>query len=172
MAIDYILFPVACSMCKRREPNLSSCGVTIVTVFYAAKMTLDEIKRKAKGSLVEHLGLEWEYVRSGETKAYFQIKPFHLAPNGYLHAASVIALADTCCGFGCLESLPPNGESFTTIELKSNFLATARQGQVGCIATMAHGGKTTQVWDATVTDENDKVIAMFRCTQFILYPRK
>ena len=172
MTIDYIFFPVVCSMCKRREWIVSSCGVTTVKVFYAAKMTLDEIKLKAKGTFVEHLGLEWEYVRTGETSAYFLIKPFHLAPNGYLHAASVIALADTCCGFGCLESLPPGGESFTTIELKSNFLATARQGQVSCIATMAHGGRTTQVWDATVTDENDKVIAMFRCTQFILYPRK
>lgn len=135
-------------------------------------MTPDEIKLKSKGTLVEYLGLEWEYVRIGETKAYFLIKPFHLAPNGYLHAASVIALADTCCGFGCLQSLPSGGESFTTIELKSNFLATAREGQVSCVATMAHGGRTTQVWDATVSDENDKVIAMFRCTQFILYPRK
>ena len=135
-------------------------------------MTPDEIKLKARGTLVEYLQLEWDYVLSGSAKAYFIIQPFHLAPNGYLHAASVIALADTCCGFGCLASLPQGAHSFTTIELKSNFLATARQGQVSCIAAMTHGGRTTQVWDATVTNDVEKTIAMFRCTQFVLYPKQ
>jgi 1,4-dihydroxy-2-naphthoyl-CoA hydrolase len=38
---------------------------------------------------------------------------------------------------------------------------------------MAHGGRTTQVWDAVVTDaDNGKPIALFRCTQMILYPRE
>jgi len=58
---------------------------------------------------------------------------------------------------------------FTTVELKTNFLATARDGALHCSANMVHGGGRTQVWDATVSREEDKrVIALFRCTQFLL----
>jgi uncharacterized protein (TIGR00369 family) len=94
-----------------------------------------------------------------------------LAPNGYLHAAVVIALADTTCGYGTINDLPDGAQNFTTIELKSNFLGTAREGSIASVATKVHSGRTTQVWDATVTDETSgKTIALFRCTQLILYP--
>jgi uncharacterized protein (TIGR00369 family) len=81
-----------------------------------------------------------------------QIQPQFLAPNGFLHAASVIALADTACGFAVIAHLPPGAESFTTIELKSNFLGTAREGAVDAVARGVHLGRNTQVWDATVTE--------------------
>ena len=93
-----------------------------------------------------------------------------MAPNGFLHAASVIALADSACGYGCIISKPDTAIGFTTIELKSNFLGTARDGGVACEAKLVHGGKTTQVWDAVVTNEQSgKTMALFRCTQMILY---
>ena len=97
----------------------------------------------------------------------------HMAPNGFLHAASVIALADSACGYGCVVSLPDGASGFTTIELKSNFLGTVREGGgVACEATLVHGGRNTQVWDATVTAEaTGKTIALFRCTQMVLYPK-
>jgi 1,4-dihydroxy-2-naphthoyl-CoA hydrolase len=96
-----------------------------------------------------------------------------MAPNGYLHAATIVALADTSCGYGTFLSLPEGAEGFTTVELKCNFLGTRRAGVIGCEARMVHGGRTTQVWDATVTDaEGGKPLALFRCTQMILYPRE
>jgi uncharacterized protein (TIGR00369 family) len=91
-----------------------------------------------------------------------------LAPNGYLHAGAIVALADTACGYGCFAFLPEGGTGFTTIELKTNFLGTAREGTLECEALRVHGGRTTQVWDATVRREA-KTIALFRCTQLILY---
>jgi uncharacterized protein (TIGR00369 family) len=96
----------------------------------------------------------------------------HLAPNGFLHAATVVALADTACGYGCAASLPEGGTGFTTIELKANFVGTALDGAIACEALLVHGGRTTQVWDATVTNEKTgRTIALFRCTQMVLYPR-
>jgi len=93
-----------------------------------------------------------------------------MAPNGFLHAASVIALADTSCGYGCLATLPEGAQGFTTIELKSNFLGTAREGFVACRATPVHLGRTTQVWDAVVTNQaSGAKIALFRCTQMVLW---
>ena len=100
------------------------------------------------------------------------MRPELLAPNGYLHAAAVIALADTACGYGTSTNLPDGANNFTTIELKSNFLGSAREGTITCLATRLHSGRTTQVWDAEVRNEvSGKTIALFRCTQLILYPQ-
>ena len=124
------------------------------------------------GSLPDHLGLEWSEVKTGHVRGRFEVKPHHMAPNGFLHAASVVALADSACGYGCVRSLPEGAAGFTTIELKTNFLGTARGGAVECEARLVHGGRTTQVWDAEVRAEgSDRPIALFRCTQMVLYPR-
>ena len=94
------------------------------------------------------------------------------APNGYLHAGTVITLADTLCGYGCVANLPDGASGFTTIEVKSNFLGTATEGSLTCKATLIHGGRTTQVWDAPVVHEQTgKTIALFRCTQMVLWPK-
>lgn len=131
---------------------------------------LDKLKHAARGTLPEHLGFELLSTDDGRITAAFDIRPHHLAPNGFLHAASVIMLADTCCGFGCMAHLPEGAQSFTIIEIKSNHLGTAREGRVECEARPVHRGRTTQVWDATVT-AGGKTIALFRCTQMILWPK-
>ena len=93
-----------------------------------------------------------------------------LAPNGFLHAVSIVALADTACGYVSITLLPPDTTGFTTIEMKSNFLSTCRADSILTDAVCLHAGRTTQVWDASVTGEsNGKKIAVFRCTQIILY---
>jgi uncharacterized protein (TIGR00369 family) len=114
-------------------------------------------------------GVELIDISHGKADALLRLEPWHLAPNEFLHAATVIAIADSCAGMGCLASLPEEAGGFTTIELKTNFLGTAREGALRCEARMAHGGSRTQVWDSTVLrDHDDRVIALFRCTQFLL----
>jgi len=134
--------------------------------------TVEEFNLTGQGRLPGLIGLEIVAVSADRVAARLPLRADLLAPNGYLHAASVIALADTACGYGSIASLPEGATGFTTIELKSNFLGTAREGAIACEATPAHGGRTTQVWDARVTDEtNGRTIALFRCTQMLLYPR-
>ncbi|MET0338733.1 MAG: PaaI family thioesterase [Caulobacter sp.] len=131
-----------------------------------------QLTQAQAGSLPALLGLQWLDAQSGHVRGRFEVKPHHMAPNGFLHAASVIALADSACGYGCMVSLPEGAASFTTIELKSNFLGTARDGAVAVEAKLAHGGRMTQVWDAVVThEETGKTIALFRCTQMVLHPK-
>jgi len=130
------------------------------------------LNRRSSGRLPGLIGLSIVSVGEGRLEAELAIRPELLAPNGFLHAASVIALADTACGYACLAHLPQGAENFTTIELKSNFLGTAREGTIACAATPAHLGRTTQVWDAVVTRQADGArIALFRCTQMVLWPR-
>lgn len=130
------------------------------------------LTERQAGNLPDVLGLEWLEARDGHVKGRFTVAKHHMAPNGFLHAASVIALADSASGYGCMVSLPEGANGFTTIELKSNFLGTVREGGVACEAKLVHGGRQTQVWDAIVTAEaTGKTIALFRCTQMVLYPR-
>jgi 1,4-dihydroxy-2-naphthoyl-CoA hydrolase len=127
-------------------------------------------KPRSEGALPGLIGLELVGAGEGSITSRLEIREELLAPNGYLHAATVVALADTSCGYGTFVSLPEKALGFTTIELKSNFLGTVRQGSIYCEARLAYGGRNTQVWDATVTG-GEKTIALFRCTQMILYPR-
>lgn len=129
----------------------------------------DSFNARSKGYLPGLLGIEFTTVSSKEIRAQISVTRELLAPNGFLHAASVVALADTSCGYGCEVNLPEGAVGFTTIELKSNHLGTARDGIVECIATPAHLGGTTQVWDAIVVHrQSGKTIAIFRCTQLVL----
>lgn len=125
-------------------------------------------RARQTGHLPDHLGLDWVEIKHGLVRGRFDIGQQHLAPNGYLHAAAVVALADTACAYGCIASLP-DGAGFTTAELKANFIGTALEGGISCEARLVHGGRTTQVWDAEVKSEaSGKIIALFRCTQVVL----
>lgn len=134
--------------------------------------TLEKFVHRGDGRLPGLVGVRIVAVEENRLAAELDVRPDLLAPNGYLHAATVIALADTACGYGCLAHLPPGAENFTTIELKSNFLATTREGTIACLAAPVHLGRTTQVWDAVVSDKaSGGRIALFRCTQMVLWPR-
>jgi 1,4-dihydroxy-2-naphthoyl-CoA hydrolase len=134
--------------------------------------TLDELNERGMGTLPGLIGLTILEAEEGKISSRLDLREDLMAPNGYLHAATVVALADTSCGYGTFVNLPEGARSFTTIELKCNFVGTKRGGTIGCEAKLVHGGRTTQVWDAIVSDEEGgKPIALFRCTQMILYPR-
>jgi len=139
----------------------------------ARPTTPEEFNRIGRGTLPGLIGLEVVAVEGQRVASRLEVRDELMAPIGYLHAASVIALADTTAGYGAWLNLPAGASGFTTIELKANFIGTAREGGVACEATLVHGGRSTQVWDAAVTDEaSGKTIALFRCTQLILYPRQ
>jgi 1,4-dihydroxy-2-naphthoyl-CoA hydrolase len=135
-------------------------------------ITLEDFNRVGVGKLPGLLGIVITQVSGSEVRAELAINEKHMAPNGFLHAGTVVTLADTCAGYGCVANLPPGATGFTTIELKSNHLGTARDGTILGSAKAVHLGKTTQVWDATVTHrESGKTLALFRCTQMILYAK-
>jgi uncharacterized protein (TIGR00369 family) len=135
-------------------------------------MTLEAANARSAGRLPGLIGFRVTRIEDGRLDAELEIRPEVLAPNGYLHAATVVALADTACGYGCLMHLPEGMANFTTIELKTNFLGTAREGVVAVVARPVHQGATTQVWDAVVRRaSDDRTIALFRCTQMLLPPR-
>jgi 1,4-dihydroxy-2-naphthoyl-CoA hydrolase len=138
-------------------------------------MQLDNVdywNERGTGKLPGHLGIVVTLATRERMQAELPVLPHLLAPNGYLHAGSVVTLADTSAGYGCAANLPEGATGFTTVELKSNHIGTALDGTIDCVATAVHLGRTTQVWDALVTHrESGKTIALFRCTQMVLYAK-
>ena len=136
------------------------------------EVTIESLNRMGEEYLPGYLGVEITALAQGTLASRMAVKKLHVAPNEFLHAASVVALADTACGYATIAHLPAGAQSFTTIELKSNFLGTVRDGGIAGTATAQHLGRTTQVWDAVVTDEaTGRRLALFRCTQMILWPK-
>jgi uncharacterized protein (TIGR00369 family) len=133
--------------------------------------TADELNDLLPGTLPGLLGIVIDSHEPGRLTSHLDVRPEVMAPNGFLHAATVVGLADTSCGLPTRALLPEGSSGFTTIELKTNFLGTARGGRIECVATNVHAGRTTQVWDAVVTNaDSGKTIALFRCTQSVLWP--
>ena len=133
---------------------------------------IEQFHRRGDRFLPGLLGVRIVSLTENRIEMELPVRDAVLAPNGFLHAASVVALADTASGYGCVAHLPDGAVNFTTIELKSNFLGTAKSGTIHCVATPAHLGRNTQVWDATVTHrDSGKTIALFRCTQMVLWPK-
>ena len=134
--------------------------------------TLQQINELGTGYLPGHMGIVFTELSGVGIRAEILVRQCHMAPNGYLHAGTLVTLADTAAGYGCTANLPEGALGFTTVELKANYLGTARDGTIECVAIPVHLGRSTQVWDATVKHrESGKTIALFRCTQMLLYAK-
>ena len=141
--------------------------------------SVDELNALSPGAFPAHVGFRVVTAEVGRVRAELEVAPHLHAPNGYLHAGVVVTLADTACGYGVRTCLPVGATGFTTIELKANFLGTALVGAIHVVAALVHGGKRTQVWDATVRagrlpavpaeSDGGRVLALFRCTQMVLW---
>jgi 1,4-dihydroxy-2-naphthoyl-CoA hydrolase len=133
------------------------------------ELTLAQLQEIGSSGFPGLLGIEFEQAGTGHARARLALEEKHMAPNGYLHAGAVVGFADSACGYGCILSLPDGAIGFTTVELKTNFLRSGQPGTtIDCEAKLVHGGRTTQLWDATVTDAEGRAMALFRATQLML----
>jgi len=132
--------------------------------------TASDVNRAIAGTFPALLGIEYVEVRAGHVVSRLDLRADLLAPtNGLLHGGALVAIADSACGIGAAISLPDDARGHATVELKANFLGPVREGSVRCEAQLVHGGRSTQVWDATVKDERTgRAVAVFRCTQLVL----
>lgn len=138
-----------------------------------SRRTPERFNSAGAGKLPGHLGIVITEVSDARVAGELPVVESVMAPNGYLHAGTIVTLADTVAGYGCVANLPADATGFTTIELKSNHLGTARDGTIIGVATPVHRGRTTQVWDAVVVHkESGRTLAVFRCTQMILYTKQ
>lgn len=159
-----------CSVCHPHRISRTDANVSERIVNEPSKLKAIEDYRKHPECLPELLGIQLIDVGEKWLSASLELKPHHLNPaHSSSHAATMVALSDTASGWGCVAHLPEGAATFTTVDLSCNLLRAVTTGTIICRATMLHGGRTTQVWDAIVADKSDKKLAAFRCTQLILY---
>jgi 1,4-dihydroxy-2-naphthoyl-CoA hydrolase len=132
------------------------------------ELTLAQLQEMGSVGFPGLLGIDFRESGDGYVRARLELEQKHMAPNGYLHAGTVVGFADSACGYGCILNLPEGATGFTTIELKTNFLRSASEGTIECEGRLVHGGRTTQLWDATVSNPEGRTMALVRCTQLIL----
>ena len=131
-----------------------------------------DLNRASEGKLPGHIGLVVTAVEPGRLAGRLEVRPDLVAHTGYLLAGALLSCLDILCAYGVSTAWPEGASGFTTVEVKSNFLGTVREGAVSFEAELLHGGRLTQVWDARANDvATGKLMAAFRCTQIILYPR-
>jgi len=135
--------------------------------------TVAELNEFAREKHPGMVGVEVLSCEAEEVTGRLDVSEDLVAGTGFLWAPVVVTLADWLCACGTPPNMPSEASSFTTVEFKSNFLGSvAAGGAIHGRARPAHVGRTTQVWDVDVSDEaTGRTIALFRCTQMILYPR-
>lgn len=133
-------------------------------------ITPQKLNTLSDGHFPGDLGIKILTVSDKKLSAELKVERRFLAPNGYLHAGSIVTFADTVAGYAAIAHLPENATSFTTVELKSNFIGTTTDGTLICECIPEHMGRTSHVWRAVVLHkEKMKKLAIFSCTQLILY---
>jgi uncharacterized protein (TIGR00369 family) len=135
----------------------------------APEITPELVARVIEGTFPGHLGIELPEVTAERVRGRMVVDERHLSPAGTVHGGVWVAFADSVAGWGTRMNLPA-GQDFTTAEMKCNFFAAGRPGDVlTAVGTPLHVGRRTQAWEVRVHN-GDRLAAFFACTQMILAP--
>lgn len=93
-------------------------------------------------------------------------------PAGFLHGGASVLLAETAASIAGSLHVNLENQSIFGIEINANHIKSKRDGTVIATATPYHVGRTTMVWDITITDEQENLICISRCTLGVVDKRK
>lgn len=131
-------------------------------------MTIEEINRFCKNSLIENLGIQFTKF-SGETiEATMPVNHKTIQPMGYLHGGSSLALAESVASAGSLLILDPNKFNVFGMQVSGNHISSIKNGEVIAKACLLHKGNSSHVWDVRIEDKNGKLISTSRVTNAII----
>ncbi len=122
------------------------------------------INSTREGSVWEMLDITLVLAEKDRVVATMPIGPNHRQQVGYLHGGISITLAESIASLGTVLNIDASKQMAFGLEINANHLRPKRDGQLTGVATPIHRGRTTHVWDVQITDENDKLICVSRCT--------
>lgn len=128
--------------------------------------------RMIKNTLIEALGIEITLLERGKVIATMPVDERTRQPVGLLHGGASVALAETVASVGAYELVDKETEGVAGLEINANHVRPKTEGLVTAVATVLHQGKTTMVWDIKITDEQDRLICVSRCTMAVLKLKK
>ncbi|MES1046536.1 hotdog fold thioesterase [Heyndrickxia oleronia] len=124
-----------------------------------------------KNTLIAALGMEFLEVGQGKVIATMPVDERTRQPFGYLHGGASVALAETVASVGAAAIIDSEKEICFGLEINANHIRSKRDGIVTATAEVVHQGKSTQVWDIKIKDEEEQLICMSRCTMAVV-PKK
>ncbi|MCZ0755723.1 hotdog fold thioesterase [Anoxybacillus sp. J5B_2022] len=117
-----------------------------------------------KGTLIETLGIEIIELGQGHVVATMPVDHRTHQPFGLLHGGASVALAETVASIGAYALVDHETEGVVGLEINANHIRAVRSGTVTATGTVLHRGKTTMVWDIKITDEQQRLVCVSRCT--------
>ena len=132
-------------------------------------MTLiDHLNHMCKGTLVEHLGIE--FTESGENflKARMPVDSRPKQPMGILHGGASLALAETVGSAASIGMVDMGKYHVVGMQMTANHIGQGTSGYVHALATLLHKGTRTHVWDILISDDSGKKISACRLTNMII----
>ncbi len=117
-----------------------------------------------QGSIWETLDITVVTAEKDRVVLAMPVSPGHRQQAGYLHGGASLVLAESAASLGAALNCDLERQSTFGLEINANHLRPKRDGRLIATATPLHRGRTTHVWDIRITDENDKLICVSRCT--------
>ena len=126
------------------------------------------INATREGSVWEMLDITLVTAEKDRVVATMPIGPHHRQQVGYLHGGISVTLAESLASLGTVLHIDASRQMAFGLEINANHLRPKREGVLTGVATPIHKGRTTHVWDIRITDENDKLVCISRCTVAIV----
>ncbi|NKE07231.1 MULTISPECIES: PaaI family thioesterase [Mesobacillus] len=123
-------------------------------------------------TLLGSLGIEITQLQKGKVVATMPVDDRTRQPFGLLHGGASVALAETVASVGAFELVDKENEVVVGLEINANHIKAKRDGVVKAVGTVLHQGKTTMVWDIKITDEEENLVCISRCTIAVIKRRK
>lgn len=118
-----------------------------------------------EGTLPDVLGIEWVEMTPARMVARMPVERRVHQPFGLLHGGASVVLAETLASMGAWMNLrDPASQTAVGLEINANHIRAVQSGTVTGVATPLHVGRSTQVWDIRISDEQDRLVCVSRCT--------
>jgi len=123
-----------------------------------------QINATREGSVWEVLDIRLVFASKEKVVATMPIGPNQRQQVGYLHGGVSVVLAESIASLGTVLNIDASKQMAFGLEINANHLRPKREGQLTAVATPIHRGRTTHVWEIKISDENEKLVCISRCT--------
>jgi uncharacterized protein (TIGR00369 family) len=132
---------------------------------------LEKLNSVGKNTLMETLDIKFIDVEENKVVATMPVNPKVHQPDGVLHGGATVALAETVGSYAAFLSVDKDTQMVRGIEISANHVKSIKEGLVIATAIPIHKGRTTQLWEIRIVDEQDKLISICKLTTMVLSKR-
>lgn len=133
------------------------------------KLTLEKIKNHSiKGQLPEAFGIEIIEVGNDYMKGALIVDERHLRPGNIMNGGVSLVLIETLGSFSSYLFIDPDKQNAFGVQVSANHISIARPGdKLTARSIKVHVGKTTQIWDVEITNQNGRLVSSGRITMLV-----